>query len=286
MKIYTKDSMVNPVRLYNCTYRGKFNREQLDPIHIHKGCAELFLCIKGSANHYINRTKQPLSEGSLVFIRAGDVHGYMDPMSEDFQILNIRYDEQVLADLGDYLGKDILNKKLLSPDMPPSVVLPKVERSTMRQKMEKLFFPPKFDPDVIRLMFKIFLVHIVSDYLLTPQNIVQGTIPTWMQVVLNEMSRPKNYITGVKAIYDISCKCQDHVCREFKKYLKKTPTQVVNEIRLEEAAKQLVFTEDKVINICDRVGFDNLSHFHHQFKKMYSMSPLEFRLKATEKEIV
>lgn len=62
-----------------------------------------------------------------------------------------------------------------------------------------------------------------------------------------------------------------------KKHLQKTPSQVVNDIRLDYAALQLQNTGRKIVKICEDSGFDNLNHFYHLFKQRYNTSPNQFR---------
>jgi AraC family cel operon transcriptional repressor len=254
-------------------------------IHTHKDCAEIFLCIQGSAVHYINGKKQNLVPGSLTFVRPDDVHGYVEPISDDCQFLNILFDQHVMDDVIAYLGDSNMCKKLLSSEVSPNVFIPHIEYPLVKNKMEKLLFLPEFNAKMTRFMFRVFLVNILTDYFLVPKFDINTSTPTWIQTVINELHRPENYVAGVQAIYNISCRCPEHVCREFKKHLDKTPTQVVNEIRLEKAVWQLVYTSNKVIDISHLVGFENLSHFHHQFKKLYSLSPQQFRKKVTCLEI-
>ena len=48
--------------------------------------------------------------------------------------------------------------------------------------------------------------------------------------------------------------------------------------RMEEAARQLIQTNQKVQQIAQNVGFFSAKHFTHVFHEYYHYSPVEFRL--------
>lgn len=284
LQVFSRKEHISPVMQYNIS--SITNREQLLGIHTHKDLYEIFLCVQGSAVHLVNGQTRNIEVGMVTFVRTNDIHCYIDPINDGFQILNTLVDKDVAEAAFAYLGREAAHRKLLMPETSPTVTIPNLEYRDVKSRMEKLFFFPEFDEGTNSMMLRMFVMNVLADYFLMPRFEKSTNTPVWIQWVLNEMQRPENYVLGVKALYDISCKSPEHVCREFKKHIHKTPTQVVNEIRLEEAARQLVYSSNKVIDICENVGFENLSHFHHLFKKMYSLSPLKFKEKSTRLDVM
>ena len=62
----------------------------------------------------------------------------------------------------------------------------------------------------------------------------------------------------------------------------KTPSQLVNDIRLEYAARCLMQSKAEIMDICADAGFDSLSHFYHLFRAYFGISPRQFRKCACE----
>ena len=62
-------------------------------------------------------------------------------------------------------------------------------------------------------------------------------------------------------------------CRYFKKNNKKTFSRYINELRIGYACKLLMEQEFNIAEICYRAGYNNLSNFNRQFKKITHMSP-------------
>ena len=102
-------------------------------------------------------------------------------------------------------------------------------------------------------------------------------MPDWLIDLLQDIMHFDNFSIGLKRMIELSNCSQEHLTRECKKYLKLTPTQIINENRLNYAAYLLKTTNLDAINICQDSGFNNLSHFYHLFKKSFNCSPNEFR---------
>ena len=64
--------------------------------------------------------------------------------------------------------------------------------------------------------------------------------------------------------------------RFFKRIHRKNFTTYLNEIRIGYACKLLIEGKQKVISICYDSGFNNISNFNRQFKKIKKMTPTEF----------
>ncbi len=72
------------------------------------------------------------------------------------------------------------------------------------------------------------------------------------------------------------------ICRDFKKYLKTTPLQYINSIRLEHAKELLQNTSLQVNEISWRVGFENVNYFIQLFKRENGTTPALYRKKRIQ----
>ena len=66
-------------------------------------------------------------------------------------------------------------------------------------------------------------------------------------------------------------------CRYFKRQTRRTFTDVVNEIRVNEACRLLRESTAPVTEVCFASGFGNLAHFHAEFRRRMRHSPLKYR---------
>ncbi|WP_087938814.1 AraC family transcriptional regulator [Algoriphagus faecimaris] len=66
-------------------------------------------------------------------------------------------------------------------------------------------------------------------------------------------------------------------CRYFKLRTRKTFTQYLLQLRINEAQKLLQETDLGIAEIAFRVGFENLSYFNRTFKKITGLTPRDFK---------
>lgn len=63
----------------------------------------------------------------------------------------------------------------------------------------------------------------------------------------------------------------------FKKATGRTPIDYINSVRLSQAAHMLLSSADDITDIAVGVGFNNVSYFDRQFKRLYGFSPKDYR---------
>ena len=72
-------------------------------------------------------------------------------------------------------------------------------------------------------------------------------------------------------------------CRYFKKRTRKTYVEYLNELRIGHARKLLTDADLSVGQVGLECGFNNISHFHRQFKLNTGMTPLRYQTTAQTK---
>ena len=66
-------------------------------------------------------------------------------------------------------------------------------------------------------------------------------------------------------------------CRFFKERTRKSFTEFVNEVRVGEACKLLSHNDFNISQICNEVGFNNISNFNRKFKEITNLTPKVYR---------
>ena len=66
-------------------------------------------------------------------------------------------------------------------------------------------------------------------------------------------------------------------CRYFKLHTRKSYITFLNEFRVQQACRLLVQSEKSVVEIALEVGFNNISNFNRQFKKVMNCTPKAYR---------
>lgn len=260
-----------------------FDKQQLKVFHDHD-FYEIFLVDQGNALHMVNGLSLPLCAGSLCFIRPEDSHCYQQ-VSDDFRIINIIIPEKIITALFIFLGSSFDGKRLLESPAPPCVRLDYQDLSSLIRDFEQLILYKKILREKSDTMYRITIFNLITKYFLIQQvNTQTSPIPQWLKLLSLQMLTKENFTKGLPALYRLSGKSPEHVSRACKKHLGKTPSQLVNDIRLEHSAMLLVTTKTPVIDICQECGFESLSYFYHRFKEHYNISPVGFRKDKTNTE--
>lgn len=76
---------------------------------------------------------------------------------------------------------------------------------------------------------------------------------------------------------DLANMAENSFSRYFSQRTRKSFTSFVNEVRLNHASKLLIETPKSITAICTECGFNNLSNFNRQFRKVYKKNPLTFK---------
>lgn len=247
---------------------------QLAKIHCHS-YYELFLVAQGTGTHHVNGQSESLTVGCLYCIRPDDVHCYTN-LSAHFCIINMVIPEEIMQAVFSYLGTGF-SDIILKPKLPPRLSLPAGEMKNVVAQLEQLVLTQKIMKEKSALYFRVTIFQLLTKFLTYHPQESSASVPQWLRWLSLEMLKKENFTEGLPAMYRLSGKSVEHLSRCCQKYLGKTPTQLINDIRLDYVVSQLLFSERKIIDISEDAGFDSLSHFYHVFKRAYNMSPAHFR---------
>lgn len=81
----------------------------------------------------------------------------------------------------------------------------------------------------------------------------------------------------LKRLADLVNMAEGSLCRFFKSKMDLTVFEYLNQIKSEFACKLLMDNDLSILEVCFDSGFNNLSHFNKQFKKMTGATPSEYR---------
>jgi len=94
----------------------------------------------------------------------------------------------------------------------------------------------------------------------------------------------RNFNQSIKLdeVADIVSMSPTAFCRYFKKHTGKTFVEFVTEFKIGQACKFLSEEKMTVSRACFESGFNNLSHFNEQFKKIVHLTPTEYKAAYSE----
>jgi len=244
-------------------------------LHCHE-YFEIFVTVDDNIIHIVNNTEQILSKGSLVFIRPNDTHSFVN--NKEFQFINLTFDKETIENLFTYLSDGFPSKMLLDSKYPPTVQLTDEECKELVSQINSLNTFDWNDKKQLKLQMRIVLANIFTKYFTNIKYYTnEKSMPKWLKNTCDEMKKIENFSIGIDALVSISQKTYEHISRSMKKFLNVTPTEFINDIRINYIANMLINSNSSISDICYESGFQNISWFYEYFKKKYGVSPKKFR---------
>lgn len=95
---------------------------------------------------------------------------------------------------------------------------------------------------------------------------------------LREKWREEHRIADLAAAVNLTPSRLQHL---FKASMKTSIREVLRRRRLEEAARLIAATHERISEICYYVGYRDPANFDHAFRREFGMSPREYRRSAS-----
>lgn len=103
-------------------------------------------------------------------------------------------------------------------------------------------------------------------------------IPDWLEATVEKMHDKAWFSDNALAnMVALSGKSQEYLTRATQRYYGKTPMQIINDIRIDFAKKQLEITNYSVTDIAYESGYSSPSLFIKNFKRLTSFTPKHYR---------
>ncbi|MBN8649966.1 MAG: helix-turn-helix domain-containing protein [Cytophagales bacterium] len=228
-------------------YVGRFNAG--DVYVIGSGQPHVF---RSDESYYHSRNKKNAQATALYF----DEHY----AGENFWQL------QELKDIRQFLGK---------------VGTIRVEGKTLKE-VASLIHQVMQSQKVIKLILFLQLLHVLAQSknlkrlsVAPVQNLAQEEDKR-MNDVLQFTFKQSNRKIKISEVASVANLSSEAFCRYFKIRTRKTYTNFLNEVRISHACKRLIEGEPNIQSVCYEVGFQNLSHFNRQFKKVTGKTPSKY----------
>jgi AraC-like DNA-binding protein len=255
------------------------------PWHYHPEY-ELVLVVKSTGQRIVGDHVDNFSDGDLVFMGPNLPHVYNNDSIYYEGHKDLKAEAIVIHFREDFLGKDFFKV----PEMMPVMQL--LERSQCGMKImgkTRKVVAAKMQ-DLLKMRGPSRLIHLLStlEILATSEEYrllaSPGFVNKYNTSGTERMTKVYDYIMNhfkedirLEEVAEISNMTAPSFCRFFKACTRKNFSRFLNEIRIGYACKLLQEGHFSIAEICYESGFNNLSNFNRQFKKIMDKSPLEYR---------
>lgn len=242
---------------------------------------EIFMTLSGTVIHWVDGHTKALPEGSLVFIRPDDLHGYIyeTPKSNETVYVNLSFRAELMESLFFYLSDPFPAAQLLHEPYPPTVILSKAEKDAIAAQLEELNTVSWKNQQALNLRMRVILADIFIRAFTDLPGTQEPAEPLWLCQLITEMQKPEHFISGSETMIALSRHSREHLSRTLQKYRGVTVSEFINDLRINYAANLLIHSNTPILDICYSCGFQSASNFYKVFAAAYSLSPAQFRKK-------
>jgi len=255
-----------------------FRPAQRDPvIHTHD-FDEVFLVTAGRGVHWINGRREQMTAGDLCMIRSRDGHGFRAIDSAGFSLVNIAFASETTAYVQRRYFPRAADRPWGAGAMPRVFRLAPQQMSRLNGWVGELSMVKQ-----TRMELDRFLLNLCSLTHTQAPGAAAGlasSLPDWLADAVERFGSPEHMAGGPMELARLSGRCPEHVNRVVRRCMKRTTTDLVNEVRLLYAGRQLRMTQRPILDIVSDCGLENLAYFYRLFRKRYGLTPRRFRLRG------
>ena len=267
-----------------CSYRYVNSKTEYFREHSHD-YFEIFIMLNGEAVHSVNGESVRLYPRDAVFIRAADTHNYAEIEENPFSFLNLTFTKETLDAIFEYLADGYPKKTLLSAKTAPTVRLSENDFAALSREMEKLRAISPDDVKRRKTAIRTLLIKLFADVFFSFVA-DEDPVPEWLILTLEKTRSEMRFAEGISGMIELSGKTREHLARSLQKYFGKSPSEFINELRLNYIANMLRNSNHKILDIIYGSGFNTVSHASTLFFKQYGVSMSEYRKSSKPRDSI
>jgi AraC-like DNA-binding protein len=249
---------------------------------------ELHFVIRGEGVRFIGDNISSFSEGEVLLLGQNLPHTWRCRDEYFMDNCEMQVEAIVLHFLPTCLGNDFLS-------LPEAYLIPKLLEKAKRgmiisgksrDKLAKLMYAAVTASNLDRIILLLSIIKELAEsnqysYISSPHAFFKSNESETVRlnnIYSYTLANYKDNIT-LEEISAISNLSVTSFCRYFKLMTKKTYNDFLVEIRISHACRFLIEDRHPTEVICFKCGFNNISNFYRHFKKITTLTPLEYKRK-------
>jgi AraC family cel operon transcriptional repressor len=219
-----------------------------------------------------------LVAGDLVMIRAEDCHALT---GKRFHLINVAFPAECWAAYCRLAGLEGTAFLLASVGPPPAVHVPEARREECAAVFGRVL--QGFQQTPVGRPARQALCRCWStgmDFFEPHDSEAaepEAEHPVWLSLACRAMYEEENLRAGLPRFVEVSGVTRAHLTRTLNIYRRQTPTEFINEVRLQRAAMLLATTPADILDVAADCGFENISYFYRRFRRQFGKTPRVWR---------
>jgi AraC-like DNA-binding protein len=265
----------------------KVNEPHFYPLwHFHPQC-EIMLIEKSSGTRYVGDNIGQFRQGDVILFGPNVPHllrngkEYFESKSKRKAKATVLYFNETLWGIDFYQLPEMGNIRDLLKKARYGIHFDEKYTSRLKEKIHKVTRLEGLE----RILQLIYLLHYMAENTSYQVLSSAGFLPSFNEEDVDTLNKITDYLMKnfsreikLKTVSEMANMSPTSFCRYFKARTNKTLVSFLNEIRVGYACKMLIENINlNISQVCFESGFNNLTNFNIQFKKIKSKSPLEYR---------
>lgn len=249
--------------------RATLDRARPKRLHGHDN-PELVWVQNGRVRHHLATGSQDLGEGDMIFVQPGHRHA-LQARADDTMIVSLTFAAGLVADIGARHASLSGHLFWSASDTPAQARRDIRALADLNQSALRLHRSTR-DALAAEAFLLPLCATLRDDTANHPDN-----APDWLAAACRAARDPAVFRDGAAGFVRATGRTHAHVSRTARAVLGQSPSDYVNAIRMDFAARQLASSPDSIAEIAADCGLPNLSHFHKLFRGQHGLTPGDYR---------
>lgn len=250
------------------------------PYHTHT-FYEMMIIASGPVGHICNGVKYTMEKGDAFIVKPGDTHFFLS--SSNTAHINLSATCEEFKKLCDTINPNLYD--FLNLHAPKKIKLSKVELEYFLSLVNNVNLGTQ-DSDIVinTAAIKCAIINLlfIFNRILEIESAQSNTIPEWMVNFLNEINKPEVFNLPLDHLYKLAPYSQTMLNIHFKQYTGETLIHHIKKLKMDYAVQLLSYSNHNIAQIANELNYSS-SHFIHEFKNNFGMSPAQYRNKLHKK---
>ncbi len=235
---------------------------------------EFLIVTKGKLLHDLNGTGQTLTHKSLAFITPGDAHAIYPISGSESQHLNFAITPSRLKAICDDISPTLFT--MLTTQPLHCNLLDKDYLFLMEKSKQLDIFHDSIN-DIRLFLIVNEIIYSLIDILYTNVCNKNSDYPMWFSELITKIESLDFETCTIHDIYKMSYFSPPTILKYFRQYKGETIVSYISKRKIDIACSMLLTSNQKILTISNKLGFDSLSHFNRTFKKYTGQTPSDYR---------
>ncbi|MDF2962549.1 MAG: hypothetical protein K0S39_4284 [Paenibacillus sp.] len=229
--------------------------------------------LNGVCRHVVYDEQTDLKRGDLFSIPPYTMHSFMPLDGQAFELVQLDFMPSLLEETIRELSNISLNRHLLINLSPRSQIVIERLMEDIKMEMEAKEAYHQYAVRADLLKFLVLISREVNGWVRANESGYERAIREVIHYMEQHMEKP---LALKEAAARVSVS-PNYFSALFKMVAGVTFSSFLSELRLRKAGELLLHSEKSVAEVLEAAGYKHIGHFYKMFKKMYGVTPYEYR---------